>query len=245
MLIDWFTVFAQLVNFLVLMWLLRRFLYRPVLNAIAAREKGLQAERDAAGQARKQAEIEARQLADARAEFERQRQQLLEDAMADARAERQRWLDAARRELLAMQAQSRQSIAAEYQRLQQDLVQKTIGEVYAVTDKLVRDLANAQLENLMAEQLLARLPDAGQVVLPDGEAWTIVSTFALSDQVREKLAAGIHRHWPASGVVQFQQLADLLCGLELRVGGYRLAWNAADYLQALQQQIAKPIDVAG
>ena len=39
MLIDWFTVSAQVVNFLILVWLLKRFLYRPILNAIDAREK--------------------------------------------------------------------------------------------------------------------------------------------------------------------------------------------------------------
>ena len=39
MLIDWFTVGAQVVNFLILVWLLKRFLYRPILDAIDAREK--------------------------------------------------------------------------------------------------------------------------------------------------------------------------------------------------------------
>ena len=44
MLIDWFTVLAQLVNFLILVWLLKRFLYRPILDAIDAREKRIAAE---------------------------------------------------------------------------------------------------------------------------------------------------------------------------------------------------------
>ena len=39
MLIDWFTVGAQALNFLVLVWLLKRFLYQPILDAIDAREK--------------------------------------------------------------------------------------------------------------------------------------------------------------------------------------------------------------
>ena len=39
MLIDWFTVGAQALNFIVLVWLMKRFLYRPVLDAIAAREQ--------------------------------------------------------------------------------------------------------------------------------------------------------------------------------------------------------------
>lgn len=37
--INWFTVIAQVINFLILVWLLRRFLYKPVLNAIAERGK--------------------------------------------------------------------------------------------------------------------------------------------------------------------------------------------------------------
>jgi hypothetical protein len=44
MLIDWFTVGAQIVNFLILVWLLKRFLYKPILDAIDAREKRIAAE---------------------------------------------------------------------------------------------------------------------------------------------------------------------------------------------------------
>jgi F-type H+-transporting ATPase subunit b len=44
MLIDWFTVGAQALNFLILVWLMKRFLYKPVLAAIDAREKRIAAE---------------------------------------------------------------------------------------------------------------------------------------------------------------------------------------------------------
>ena len=39
MLVDWFTVAAQVVNFVILVWLLKRFLYQPILHAIDAREQ--------------------------------------------------------------------------------------------------------------------------------------------------------------------------------------------------------------
>ena len=39
MLINWFTVVAQAINFLILVWLLKRFLYKPILQAIDEREK--------------------------------------------------------------------------------------------------------------------------------------------------------------------------------------------------------------
>ena len=39
MLIDWFTIAAQAVNFLILIWLMKRYLYQPILRAIASREQ--------------------------------------------------------------------------------------------------------------------------------------------------------------------------------------------------------------
>ena len=39
--IDWFTVIAQIINFLVLMWLLKRLLYKPILAAIDERETNI------------------------------------------------------------------------------------------------------------------------------------------------------------------------------------------------------------
>ncbi len=42
--IDWFTVVAQAFNFLILVWLLKRFLYKPILHAIDEREKGIAAQ---------------------------------------------------------------------------------------------------------------------------------------------------------------------------------------------------------
>ena len=42
--INWFTVIAQVINFLILVWLMKRYLYKPVLNAIDEREKKIAAQ---------------------------------------------------------------------------------------------------------------------------------------------------------------------------------------------------------
>jgi F-type H+-transporting ATPase subunit b len=41
--IDWFTVFAQIVNFIILIFLLKRFLYGPIIAAIDKREENISA----------------------------------------------------------------------------------------------------------------------------------------------------------------------------------------------------------
>ncbi len=39
MAIDWITVSAQIVNFLILVWLLKHFLYQPIIRAMDRREQ--------------------------------------------------------------------------------------------------------------------------------------------------------------------------------------------------------------
>ena len=56
MLIDWFTVLAQIINFLILIYLLKRFLYGPIIRAMEEREKKMVADQDRAKNAEKEAE---------------------------------------------------------------------------------------------------------------------------------------------------------------------------------------------
>src|ERR1700712_4715479 len=96
MLIDWFTVGAQVLNFVILVWLLKRFLYQPVLDAIDAREARIatQIAETTASQAtalQEQADFKRRND-----DFDAHRQALLKQATADADAERQRLIDNAR-----------------------------------------------------------------------------------------------------------------------------------------------------
>ncbi len=106
MLIDWFTVVAQAVNFLILVWLLKRFLYQPILNAIDAREKRIAAELADADAKKAEAQQEREEFRRKNAEFDQQHTALLNQATAEAAAERQRLFDAARNDAdkLARQA---------------------------------------------------------------------------------------------------------------------------------------------
>jgi F-type H+-transporting ATPase subunit b len=104
MLIDWFTVCAQALNFLILVWLMKRFLYKPILHAIDAREKLIAAE--LADAAKKKAEAQKE-----RDEFPAQERgvrpaarRALTKATDEAKAERQRLLDEARKAADALSA---------------------------------------------------------------------------------------------------------------------------------------------
>ena len=42
--LDWTTFLLEVINFLILVWLLKRFLYQPVLEVIGKRRQKIQAE---------------------------------------------------------------------------------------------------------------------------------------------------------------------------------------------------------
>ena len=104
MLIDWFTVGAQVLNFIVLVWLLKRFLYKPILDAIDAREKRIAAELADADAKKAEAQKERDEFQHKNEDFDRQRAALLSKATEEAKAERQRLLEEARQAADALSA---------------------------------------------------------------------------------------------------------------------------------------------
>src|SRR5689334_11847594 len=97
MLIDWFTVGAQALNFIILVWLMRRFLYKPVLKAIDAREKKIAAELADAAAKEAEAQKQRDEFQQKNEELDQQRAALLKKATEEAGAERHRLFDEARK----------------------------------------------------------------------------------------------------------------------------------------------------
>jgi F-type H+-transporting ATPase subunit b len=86
MLIDWFTVAAQLVNFLILVWLLKHFLFKPITNAIDTREKRIATELANADAKKADAEKERVAFEKKNQDFDQQRTALMNKATEDAKS---------------------------------------------------------------------------------------------------------------------------------------------------------------
>ena len=132
MLIDWFTVSAQLLNFLILVWLLKRFLYKPILHAIDAREKRIAAELADAAATKADAEKERDDFRQKNEAFDRQRDDLLSKAQDEVEAERVRLLDEARQAADAVRAKRRDALNREQQSLNDEITRRTRAEVFAI-----------------------------------------------------------------------------------------------------------------
>ena len=241
MLIDWFTVAAQVVNFLILVWLLKRFLYSPILNAIDAREKRIAMALADADAKEKKSQMEREALQRKSEVFDRQRAALLSQVTDEAKAERLRLLDAARQEADALRAKREEALRVEQQSLSDALKHRAREEVFAIARKALADLAGESLEERMIEVFLRRLrelDDAGTAGLKaalKGPAGLLLvrSAFVLSPAQRAAIETAVKEALGSETQVQFEAAPDLVGGIELCANGQKLAWSIADYLESL------------
>lgn len=237
MLIDWFTVCAQAINFLILVWLLQRYLYKPVLAAIDAREKKVAATiADAAGQVTK-TQAASEELRKRTQAFDQAREDLMLKATEEAAAQRQRLIESARQDSQLLRGKLTQSLAAERAELGRQLSLRTQAEVFALTRKALVELAGASLEDRMIEVLVERLRTlpAEQRPAPAAAERTVLvrSAHDPSPAGRTILEAAIRECIDKNIVIRFETAAELVCGLELSLGGVKLAWSVSDYLSTL------------
>jgi F-type H+-transporting ATPase subunit b len=248
-LIDWFTVGAQAINFLILVWLMKRFLYKPVLAAIDAREKKIAVELQQAADAKTQAEKEREDLRVQTEALQAKREELLREATADANVQRQHLLEDARKESEQLRSKSMTALTAEQAGLKLEVVSRTRQEAFALSRKILADLADTHLEDRMLEVFIRRVTDlkdaekARLVAPPAGPHRGVAvlrSAFELTPVQRANIATAFEK-WPCQGsTLQFETAAGLISGLELVVDGQKLAWNATDYLAAVEEKAQEP-----
>jgi F-type H+-transporting ATPase subunit b len=244
--IDWFTVTAQALNFIVLVWLLKRFLYGPILQAVDAREKRVAAELADAAQKQAQALKERDDFAHKNAEFDQQRAAQLAQAQAQASEEHRRLLDKARADAVAWSAKRLASLRAEAQQQGQVIRAQVQQEVFAIARKTLQDLASDGLEQrvcaVFAEQLrhidAAQRDAVGTALDAGGAPIQVRSAFTLAAPQRDAVEAALRAALARDVPVRYSSNPDLVSGIELLGDGYRIGWNINDYLDAMEQKVA-------
>lgn len=157
MLIDWFTVIAQVINFLVLAWLLKRFLYRPILNAIDAREKRIATELADADAKSAEAEQQRDEFLHKNAAFDAEQTTRMNQLNAEVKTERLHLLDSVRQESENLRDKLQLALKNEQQSLQKALSQHARKEVFDIARKALSDLADSSIESRITAIFIKRL----------------------------------------------------------------------------------------
>ena len=247
MLIDWFTVGAQALNFIILVWLLKRFLYKPILNAIDAREVRIAAELADADAKMAEARKERDEFQHKNEEFDRQRAALLSKATEEVKAERQRLLDDARKSADALSAKRQETLRNDVDNLNQAIIRRTQQEVFAIARKALTDLATTSLEERMGEVFTRRLRTMdekakgglAEALKTASEPALLRSAFELPTEQRATIQNALNETFSAEVRIRFETAPDLVSGIEFTTNGQKVAWSIADYLASLEKGVGE------
>ena len=249
MLISWFTVVAQIVNFLILVWLLKRFLYQRVIDAMDERQAKIAATLEQAEAKRAEATRAEEEFRTRNEDLEKHRKDLQAKAAADVGEARKSQMQELTRELDVLRGTWRDTVDRERETFVEDLERRVRTEVLDLARKALADLANAELETAMAEAFVKRLQaldKKSKAALADAletpaEPVLVKTVFELPDAARQAVEQAIRKELGTTADVRFEMDGAEIGGIELSGGGQKLAWTVDDYLDDLGKRFEQDL----
>jgi len=237
-LIDWFTVAAQGINFLILLLVLKKFLYGPITRAMAAREAKIAGRLVDAATALAQARRQAAALDAERAQLAAEKQRLLAAASEEVRQWRETAVSEARQAVDASRRQWVTGLAEEREQFARRLRRRVAGEVIALGRRVFRDLADNGLEARAVSTFLAKARAARDRLPPEasagGRPLVVETGFAAENGTRRQLADGLAALFPEVGAAEIAVRPELGFGLRLTLGQWQVEWNLDWYLREFE-----------
>jgi F-type H+-transporting ATPase subunit b len=243
--IDGFTFVAQILNFLLLVGLLHRFLYRPMLAAVDRREDAIRSHLHDAEREREEARKEAERYKGLQDELEEKRAMLMGEAEKEAGARLEELHKEAHEEVEQVREAWRESLRRQHEDFLELLRARMGRQLFEGMRKALGELADVDLEERVVQVFLNRLEGLagaerehlkGALREADGRV-RVRSAFPLSEERREEIVAAL-RPWRAEREVDahFEVAPELAVGVELLVADRRVAWSAASYLRELEAE---------
>ncbi|GAB4144558.1 MAG: F0F1 ATP synthase subunit delta [Planctomycetaceae bacterium] len=247
--IDWFTFTAQIVNFLILVALLRWLLYGPIVRSMKKREEKIASRLQEADQKWNEAETKIQEYQEKSHQIEEMKTELLEEARQEAQKEQQRLLQEAKQEVDRRRKQWQEALQREQEDLLADLRRQGVEMGLHVARHTLEQLADVELEQRMCEVFISRLEQLESEQreeilhhLGNGDAKVLVrSAFELPDKNRQRLSETIRKLFDTDAEIAFNRSEEMICGLELDVGGYNFGWNVKDLLHELEAEFSRRI----
>jgi F-type H+-transporting ATPase subunit b len=244
--IDVWTLVLQGINFLVLVWLLQRFLYKPVRAVIAKRKELAQAAFVEADKAKKDAEAAGAALEADRAKLAAEREGVLNAAHKSLEAERAKLIEDAKHEAERLVGEGHAAIAAEREAALAGLRKEIASLAAELAGRLLAETGVAADGDALLAAVTGRLAALAaderaslrKELTAEGARLTVVTAAPLSSDGAERWRARLAEALRFAGEIAFETDAALIGGAELRFphAVLRLSW--ADWLAKAEAELA-------
>ncbi|MDR9456937.1 MAG: hypothetical protein RI572_05955 [Salegentibacter sp.] len=248
--IDWFTVIAQIINFLILVGLLKRFLYKPILNAIEERENKISSQLEEAESKKEEAQKEKEEFKQKNEDFEDKKKKLMKKAVEESEEKREELLEKARKEAGKFRSRLKKSSEEVQQNLSQEIEEKVQKEVFAITRKALSDLASLDMEEQTLKVFISRLNQLKEdekkefleAFKSKSDPIMVRSAFDLPPKQKTEIQKTVADILGTETKFQYKTVPELVSGIELTANGFKISWSISEYLNSLEKNISETIE---
>lgn len=249
--IDFFTLIAQIFNLLLLLFLLRKFLYLPVLKIVEERQKVIKSELQKAADEHARALKLSKECSAKMADIDRQRQVILDQTQEHAQELAQKLAAEAHKEYENARLQWKNKLLAEQKTLELALQNLVVEHFDAFARSALEQMADLSLHALIVEkfkQKIETLDDEEKkqiaAALKTDRQIKILSALPLNDSLQKDLTHFMHNSLQVdrSAEITFAQDSALICGIALRVRDQMISWNLASYMENFHKQMSDQLE---
>jgi F-type H+-transporting ATPase subunit b len=250
--IDWLTVAAQIVNFLVLVWLLQRFLYRPISAAMRRREARIEDRLAQARTTRQEAAEEVERLGKERAALAEERDGILDKARADAVELRQDLEAELRAEMEDKRKTWQRHLEEERDEFTRRLQRHAGQRLIDIAERVLADFAGTDLSERIATTFVSRLESLDEdararlvEATRQADSAVVATGRPLDPTTRGKITRALHEALASDIPVAYREDEDMLLGVRLTIGDQTVEWSAARHLRRLETALDEILDSEG
>lgn len=243
---------AQLINLFLLIWILKHFLYQPVLAIIDKRRKEIEAQFHEADEKLASATTLEKDLAEQKKLFDNQRQvrldaldneisqqkkQMINELEQNYQTKRQQLQDTLNNAWITAENSIHNMLASEFIQLSQKVLtewsnQTPMDQVLSLFKKKVNTLSQNQKASL-------------QKILLKQKTILVNSSEPLTQKQKDFVKGVLLKDFvlPSKVKFQFKKQSTLILGLEIRLGNFLLDWSLNSYLEEVNQRLKQNIAV--
>lgn len=242
---DWWTFALQAANFLILVWLLKRFLFRPVSALVARRKEEIGHALAEAEAARQSAEQARRKFEERQSQIEAERNRIIEQEHARLAQERDKALEATRAESEKLKQTMLKRLDEERAAAANEVFEQAVGLAGELAVRLLGEAAAPALESAFLQRMvehLDRLSDSERAALAGGrtgEPLLVTTAHPLDAAQQAEWRAALAARLGNSRSIAFSTDAGLIAGAELRFPHATLRFNWRDSIAAARQEMER------
>lgn len=232
------TFILEVINFLILMWILKHFLYRPVLSALEKRRASIAEKLKQADSKMAEAEALQTQYQQRLQKWDAEKQQLQHKLQQDLQEARNTQMTKLQNELTAEREKNQVNLQQELDQTLKHYQSQAHRQGARFASKILHKVAGPEVElhliSLLLEQFSqlkedqkSRLKKACQA---SSQQIEISSAYPLSDIQRQRLTDALTELCEEAVTLNFDEDKELLAGLRIHIGAWSMRLNLRDEL---------------